>query len=182
MGADRPKWMTEDTERRTRDAWARLREAHGRAPTATEMARETGVTLGTAVNRMQGLGLARTTLDKTTCAQIASAKRWKIARENGGRAMTVQEPRETPENVRRRRMNSVCAQPGDGPRNQRAGAEYAPGAVIVVPCACCGAPMRIFPRTHAHYIRRRDGTIAWLCMACDGCAAPGTYGNVWSER
>lgn len=146
-----------------------LKKQTGRAPTIEELMRETGLSSWQVKLRLERLKLTFTRNIQSRNKKVLSTIR-------------PEPEKETAEMVRRQRLNALYEMPGSGPRNMRAGSEYAPGQVIKGKCAMCGRALHFRPSEWGHYMRRKDGSIMWLCAACDGQSAPGAGKTYMKER
>lgn len=161
-------------------AHAQLSARLGRPPTASELARETGMSWGKARVRMKALGLPFYVMGGEEAARLASHPAGGAKKER--RFRLIDEERPDPYVTRKRRLTAIYMAEGTEPKHQPAGSEYGMSDLAWVRCACCGAKMTIRPRLHAYWIRRRDGTIAWLCMACSGQYVRGAFDGHMGDR
>lgn len=148
-----------------------LKKQTGRAPTIEELMRGTGLSSWKVKLRLERLNL-----NYTRTRSIQSQDKKALS------AIRPEPEKETAEMIRRQRLNVLQEMPGSGPRNMRAGSEYAPGQVIKGSCAMCGRALHFRPSEWGHYMRRKDGSIMWLCAACDGQSAPGAGKTYMKER
>lgn len=151
-------------------AHAQLREKLHRAPTAAEMAKAIGFAdWGHARKLMDRLGLERYTMSMRERGKVR-AQREKEAKETG-KASYYDEANEA-EIIVKRKIKEIRAEGAGGARAEkttRAGYEFGENQMIRIACEVCGKQLMIRPRTHPYFVRRADGSIAWLCSAiCNG--------------
>ncbi len=164
-------------------AYEELKRQLGRAPTASELSRASGMSYGATRWRMDSLGLERTALDPRERARLGGQKMGKLIEAESPEERTARRCRtlkwsgeadsEDPRRIQlartmRGRLIAVCLSGDRDKRPEclpRPGEGVEPWTRVHVQCAVCGRGIWVAPRTHPWYVRDAEGRVHWLCGA-----------------